>query len=83
PEYGSVSGSLSATPVIKQRSEYSSDQDASELQQSLEPEMQKSRERPAGRKYAAQAAPDSARPDSFTAPNVRYALSLACQVDRD
>lgn len=82
-EYGGVSGSLSATPVMKQRSEYSSDQDASELQKSLEAEMQKSRERPAGRKYAAQAAPASARPESFTAQNVRYALSLPWQIDSD
>lgn len=41
PEYGGLSGSLSASPVMEQRSEYSSNQDASELQKTLEAEMQK------------------------------------------
>lgn len=84
PEYGGmISGSLSASPVMEQRSREPSDQNASELQKALEAEMQKSRERQAGRKYAAQAAPASARPESFTAQNVRYALSLPWQIDSD
>lgn len=83
PEYGGVSGSLSASPVMEQRLEYSSNLDASELQKTLEADMQKTRERHAGRKYAAQAVPASARPESFTAQNVRYALSLPWQIDSD
>lgn len=83
PEYGGVSGSLSASPVMEQRLEYSSNLDASELQKTLEADMQKTRERHAGRKYATQAVPASARPESFTAQNVRYALSLPWQIDSD
>ncbi|TGC02081.1 DUF4139 domain-containing protein [Escherichia sp. E2661] len=81
PEYGG--GSLSASPVMKQRSENSSDQDASELQKALGAEMQKTREQRAGRMYAASAAPVSPQPESFTAQNVRYALSLPWQIDSD
>lgn len=83
PEYGGMSSSISASPVMKQRSEYSSDQDASELQKALEADMQKAREQQAGRMYAASAAPVSPRPESFTAQNVRYALSLPWQIDSD
>ncbi|RZN51903.1 DUF4139 domain-containing protein [Escherichia sp. E13S3] len=84
PEYGG--GSLSAStykrePVMEQRSRESSDQDASELQKALETEMQKTREQRAGRMYAASAAPVSPQPESFTAQNVRYALSLPWQID--
>ncbi|TGB83470.1 hypothetical protein CRI65_17520 [Escherichia sp. E3659] len=86
PEYGG--GSLSAStykrePVMEQRSRESSDQDASELQKALETEMQKTREQRAGRMYAASAAPVSPQPESFTAQNVRYALSLPWQIDSD
>lgn len=88
PEYGGVSGSISASakkrnPVMEQHSPESSDQDASELQKALETEMQKTREQRAGRMYAASAAPVSPRPESFTAQNVRYALSLPWQIDSD
>ncbi|WP_246769596.1 DUF4139 domain-containing protein [Escherichia sp. E2593] len=83
PEYGGVNGSLSESPVMKQRSENSSDQDASELQKALGAEMQKTREQRAGRMYAASAAPVSPQPESFTAQNVRYALSLPWQIDSD
>lgn len=83
PEYGSANGSLSASPVVRQRSEYLSDQDASELQKALQADLKKEREQQAGRKYAAQAAPASARPESFTAQNVHYALSLPWQIDSD
>ncbi|MBD7972673.1 DUF4139 domain-containing protein [Escherichia whittamii] len=83
PEYGGMSSSISASPVMKQRSEYSSDQDASELQKALEADMQKAREQQAGRMYAASAAPVSPRPESFTAQNIRYALSLPWQIDSD
>ncbi len=83
PEYGSANGSLSASPVVRQRSEYLSDQGASELQKALEADLKKEREQQAGRKYAAQAAPASARPESFTAQNVHYALSLPWQIDSD
>ncbi|EGO8361357.1 mucoidy inhibitor MuiA family protein [Escherichia coli] len=83
PEYGSANGSLSASPVVRQRSEYLSDQDASELQKALQAGLKKEREQQAGRKYAAQAAPASARPESFTAQNVHYALSLPWQIDSD
>ncbi|HFH2722937.1 TPA: DUF4139 domain-containing protein [Escherichia coli] len=41
------------------------------------------KEQQARRKYAAQAAPVSPRPESFTAQNVRYALSLPWQIDSD
>lgn len=86
PEYGG--GSLSASTykretVMEQRSRESSDQDASELQKALETEMQKTREQRAGRMYAASAAPVSPQPESFTAQNVRYALSLPWQIDSD
>ncbi|RZN53357.1 mucoidy inhibitor MuiA family protein [Escherichia sp. E10V10] len=86
PEYGG--GSLSAStykrePVMEQRSRESSDQDASELQKALETKMQKTREQRAGRMYAASAAPVSPQPESFTAQNVRYALSLPWQIDSD
>ncbi len=88
PEYGGMSGSLSASakkrkPVMEQHSPESSDQDASELQKALETEMQKTREQRAGRMYAASAAPVSPQPESFTAQNVRYALSLPWQIDSD
>ncbi|TBR66760.1 mucoidy inhibitor MuiA family protein [Escherichia sp. E2748] len=83
PEYGGVNGSLSESPVMKQRSENSSDQDVSELQKALGAEMQKTREQRAGRMYAASAAPVSPQPESFTAQNVRYALSLPWQIDSD
>lgn len=83
PEYGSANGSLSASPVVRQRSEYLSDQDASELQKALQADLKKEREQQARRKYAAQAAPASARPESFTAQNVHYALSLPWQIDSD
>lgn len=83
PEYGGVSGSLSSSSVMKQRSEYSSDQNVSELQKTLEAEAKKARKQQAGRMYAEQAAPVSPRPESFTAQNVRYALSLPWQIDSD
>lgn len=84
PEYGGMmSGSLSTSPAMKQRSENSSDQDASELQKALEAGMQRSRERQTRRMYAASAAPVSPQPESFTAQNVRYALSLPWQIDSD
>lgn len=88
PEYGGISGSLSASAkrresVMEQRSPEPSDQDASELQKALEADMQKARERQAGRMYAASAASVSPRPESFTAQNVRYTLSLPWQIDSD
>lgn len=84
PEYGSVSGSLSAS-AYKQESEQMMHGSASsdEIFKAEKAAAKAAKEQQARRKYAAQAAPVSPRPESFTAQNVRYALSLPWQIDSD